>query len=120
MFNNRKRGSINSNEKQRKKLKQLRSKIGSDRSDLIKRATEAILIAFYSNVGGSTYKNHEFIRDDGFIDAAIKSVLDYPGISGTAKKHRKHWAFLFIVQGKNKATRKVKLVHDWKFMYLDK
>jgi len=115
-----KMGSIKSLENHRKELKQLRSKIGSDRSDLIKQITEAILIAFYSKVGGSTYKYNEYIRDDGFVDAAIKSVLDYPGMLGTGKKHRKKWAFLFIASGKNKATRKVKLVHDWKFMYQDK
>jgi len=119
MVRKKKMGSINSLEKQRKKLKQLRSKSGSDRSDLIKRTTEAILIAFYSKVGGITYKNHEYIRDDGVIDVAIASVLNYPSITG-AWKHKKHWEFLFIIKGKKKNKREVKLVHDWKFMYLDK
>jgi len=103
---------------ERDKLVRLGKTNSSDRLELVKRTSEAILIAFYNKVGGSNYK-HDYIQDDGFIEDTIRTVLKYPLITSSSKNSRVHWGFLINRIGKKRKDRKVKLVGKWKFMYLD-
>jgi hypothetical protein len=114
------RMKINGMEEKRNSIVNIGKMKSEAKMDLIKSATESILVAYYSRFGGKNYYPKE-IKED-FIDKALKGVFKqhtkdtfYQARSG---KYRKYWEFLFTRIGpKKRLVRNILLKDDWQFMY---
>ena len=88
---------------------QLRHMPKGERMDLIKKATESLLIAFYNEVGGEGY-SRDYVDMHGPLTNSIFSVIDVPGA-----EEKEKWDFIIESQVKKK-SRMVRLRDEWRFM----
>lgn len=90
------------------------------RMDIIKSATEAILIAYYSRFGGPKYEHKEingyFVRVA--LDGVFKQHIESNFANANSRKYKKYWEFLFARDSsKNCTNGDILFKNDWKFMY---